>query len=173
MALAELIDKYRNKAINIAIIIVFLIIAVNVYKGSLNKAESLRAKISEEEKKSGELEKINQLEKKIVGYRKLLTRKEASLIMGNINDIAKGVGVEVLSVRPLQKELPGADYIKDLFEVRLNAPGYDSLARFINGIESSGNVYTVDSIVIDSQHGTEKKGLTVNVKISSVSAANQ
>jgi Tfp pilus assembly protein PilO len=173
MAWRELIDKYRNKAVNIAIIIVFLLIAVNLYKGSLNRVASLKAKISEENKKDAELEKINQLKKKITGYKGLLNRKEASLVMDDISAIARGAGVEILSVKPPQKELPSAEYTKDVFEVSLNAPGYDSLAKFVNGVESSGNVYTVDTISINYQTGPNKKGLTANVRISSVSAINQ
>ena len=170
---AELIDKYRDKAISAAIIIVFLVIAINIYRGSSNRVESLKTKISEENKKSGELEKINQLEKKIAGYKRLLTKKEASLVMGNINDIAKGSGVEVLSVKPPQKELSGIDYTKDVFEVSLNAPNYDALAGFISNIESSGNVYTVDNIVVSPKSGSNKEGLTVNVRISSVNTSSQ
>ncbi|MDD2679838.1 MAG: hypothetical protein PHO03_03430 [Candidatus Omnitrophica bacterium] len=172
MVYKELIDKYKNKVVNVVLVILFLIFAANIYKGSLNRAGSLRAKISEENKKSGELEKINQLENKITVYKRLLSRKEASLVMDNISGIAKGAGVEVLSVKPPQKELRGVDYTKDIFEVNLNAPSYDALAGFISGIESSINVYTVDSIVINYKPGTGKKGLTANVKISSISAIN-
>ena len=173
MVWTELIDKYRNKAVNIAIVIVFLLIAVNIYKGSLNRVASLKARISEENKKSAELEKINQLQKKIRGYKGLLSSKEASLVMDDISAIAKGAGVEILTVKPPQKELSSVDYAKDVFEVSLNAPAYDSLARFINRIESSSNVYTVDTISINSQAGADKKGLTAHIKISSVSAINQ
>ncbi|MFA5725796.1 MAG: hypothetical protein WC937_06035 [Candidatus Omnitrophota bacterium] len=169
---AELIDKYRNKAVNIGVILVFLIVAGNIHKGSLARIESLKAKISEEGKKSGELLKINQLEGRIMGYKKLLAKKEASLVMGNISDIAKSMGVEVLSVKPLRKELPGADYTKDVFDVSVNAPSYDALARFISGVESSSNVYTIDNIGISPQPGPDGKGLTANLKISSVSATN-
>ncbi|MFA4989499.1 MAG: type 4a pilus biogenesis protein PilO [Candidatus Omnitrophota bacterium] len=168
----ELLDKYRNKAVNIGVIIVFLIVAGNIHKGSQARIASLKAKISEEGKKSGELLKINQLEGRIKEYKKLLTKKEASLVMGNISDIAKGAGVEVLSLKPPRKELPGADYTKDVFEVSVNAPGYDALGRFISGVESSSNVYTVDNIVISSQAAPDEKGLTADLKISSVSAIN-
>jgi len=168
----ELFAKYKDKAVNIIVIIVCLIVAGNIYKGSLGRVASLKMKINEENKKSGELTRISQLESSITAYKKLLSRKEASQVMGNINDIAKAAGVEVLSVRPPQKELPGPDYIKDIFDVSINAPSYDALAKFISGIESSDNVYTVDNIIISPQTDADKKGLTANVKISSVSAMN-
>lgn len=58
------VGKYKNLTINLAIIILALIISYNIYKGNLSALESLKAKISEEEKKISELSKIDKMEKK-------------------------------------------------------------------------------------------------------------
>ena len=172
MNTAEQIDKYKNLIINIAIIIVILIVASNIYKGNLGRVESIRVKISEEEKKNSELEKISQLESRKKLYRKLLAKRETSLVMADISDIAKAADVNVLSVKPLQREA-SVDYSKDVFTLTVNAPSYDSLGRFINALESYENVYIVESMEISNQAGNAKKGLAANLRLSSVVMANK
>ncbi|MFH0855034.1 MAG: type 4a pilus biogenesis protein PilO [Candidatus Omnitrophota bacterium] len=168
----EQLDKYKNKAINAAIIAIALIIAYNIYKGSLSTSDALRARIDEEEKKSVELEKIDRIDKKISAYKKLLPDKEASLVMDDIVGIAKSSGIKILSVKPAQEELAG-DYIKNNFDVSLSAPHYDDLAKFINMLETSGSVYMVDSLDIDNKSSLDSSELTVSLRISSVIATGQ
>ncbi len=169
MAQAELINKYKDMLINAGIIIVALIIAFNVYNGGSSNVESLRIKISEEEKKNIELDKIGKLEKKIAAYRTLLAEREASAVMSDISAIAKDAEVEVLSVKPSQKESRD-NYNKAIFEVTVNAGGYDQLAKFINLVEAYENVYMVENIDINSQPELGKAELKASLSISSVSA---
>ena len=169
---AEQIDKYKNIIINIVIIIVTLIIATNIYKGNQGRLESLNLKINEEEKKNSELEKISQMESREKLYKKLLAKREASLIMADINDITKAAGVNVLSVKPLQKE-SSANYSKDIFAVTVNTSSYHNLGQFIDALESYGNVYIVESMEISNQASDNKKGLAANLRISSVVMANK
>ncbi len=169
MAQLEQIEKYKDKIISAVIIIAALVIAANIYKGNQAKIKSLEVKISEEEKKNSEIEKIIRMEKKIASFKKLLPRKEASLVMADISNIAKQAKVRVLTVRP-EGEESGADYIKDIFEVIVHAASYDDLGKFINVIETSANVYAVDGIDITLQAKGEKEKLAVNLRISSVSA---
>ncbi|MCX5695110.1 MAG: type 4a pilus biogenesis protein PilO [Candidatus Omnitrophica bacterium] len=166
------IDKYKNKIINLVIILIALLIALNIYKDRLAQIESLKVKISEEAKKNNELEKIARMKLKINSYKELLTKREASLVMADLSEISKGAEVKVLSVKPYQKESAG-DYNREVFEVNINAPSYDSLGKFINALESYKNVYMVDGIDISSQGVLNKKGLTVNLHISSVALTDQ
>jgi len=165
----EQIEKYKDKIISAVIIIVALVTAANIYKGGQANIKSLEVKISEEEKKNSEIEKIIRMEKKIASFKELLPRKEASLVMADISNIAKQAKVRVLTVRPDREEL-GADYIKDIFEVVVNAASYDDLGNFINTLETSANVYAVDGIDISVQSKGEKEELAVSLRISSVSA---
>ncbi len=166
------VNKYKNTIINVAVIIAALLIAYNIYKGNLSTLGSLKGKISDEEKKSGELEKISRMENKIAAYRKLLVKRETSAVMNDISAIAKATDVKVLSLKPGQRE-SRPDYLKDNFDVSVNASSYDSLAKFINTIESYNNVYTIDNMEISNQSELQKSGLTVNLRIGSVAAANQ
>jgi len=169
---AEEIDKYKNTIINIAVVIVGLIIALNIYQGGLGRIKSMEAKISEEENKNRELEKISQLESKKNSYKELFSKQEANSVMADISKIAKAANVSVVSVKPLAKE-SSADYSKDIFEITVNASSYDNLAEFINAIESYNNVYIVEGLKISIQEGIAKKGLAANLLISSVTITNQ
>ena len=168
----EQIEKYRNTVISAAVIIAALVISYNIYQGNLSASASLKAKISEEEKKNSELEKINKMDKRIIAYKQLLVKREASAVMNDISDMAKGAGVTVLSIKPSQRESEAA-YVKDNFDVIVNAPGYNALAKFIYTVESYNSVYIIDSVDINSQSGLKKAGLTANLRISSVVAVSQ
>jgi hypothetical protein len=169
MIAQEQIDKYKNKIINIVVIFFALVIAVNIYKGKASEFNSLKVRISEEGKKNLEFEKINRMEKKIGSYKELFVNREASLVMADINNIAKGADVKVLSIKPSQNE-SADDYSKDIFEVAVNAPSYDILAKFINTVESFSNVYMVEGMEVSYKDQLKKNGLTAILLISSVVA---
>lgn len=169
MAQLELVNKYKNMLINAGIIIVALVVASNLYNDNSSNVASLRLKISEEEKKNMELDKLGEMEKKIADYRSLLVAQEASAVMSDISTMAKDAGIEVLSVKPSQRE-PRADYSQDIFDLTLNSRGYNQLAKFIKGVESYENVYMIESMDISVQSGQDKVGLVVNLRISSPSA---
>lgn len=169
MIAQEQLDKYKNAIINIAVIFFILIISANIYKGKASEIKALKVQISEEVKKNLELEKISRMEKKKDSYKRLFARKEASSVMADISDMARQADVKVLSVKPSQKE-SAADYSKDIFEVVVNAQSYDILAKFINTLESFSSVYMIDGMDVSSLYGVEKKGLTANLRISSIVA---
>lgn len=166
------IDKYRDKLINAVIITVALIFSYNIYKDNAVKIDFLKRKISEEVKKNDELEKISRMDSKINSYRNLLTEKEKGTVMSNISDIAKMTDIEVLSVKPSKQEA-GEDYAKDFFEVVINAPDYNVLAKFINAVETYKSFYIVESVNVTSQSKNDKRSLTVSLQLSSVSAKSK
>lgn len=167
MNLEEQIDKYKNAIINTGVLLFALFIASNIYQGKAAQISALKSKISDEEKKNFELDKISRIEKRLDAYRKLFTKKEASAVMADISDIAKGSGVKVLAVKPSQTEAAD-DYNKDIFEVTLNSPSFDALAKFINTLESSSNVYIIDGMQVKPVDKFEKNGLKADLRISSV-----
>lgn len=169
MTQLEQINKYKNLAINIAIILLALVIAFNIYQGSLSTSASLKAQISAEEKKNIELEKIVKMEKRIDSYKDLLPGKDTSAVMDAIIGFAKASGVKVLSVKPLQEE-SRVDYLKRSFNVVMRARTYNNLARFVNMLEGSDNVYIVENIDMDRAGSQDNSELTANLRISSVSA---
>lgn len=169
MAQLEQMEKYKDKLISAAIITAALVIAFNIYQGNQASLKSLEAQISEEEKKNVEIEKIIRMDRKIASYKKLLLRRDASLVISDISEIAKQAKARVLTVRP-EREESGPDYVKDIFEVAVNTDTYDDLAKFINAIETSNNIYAIEGIDISHQPRGEKVELAVSLRISSVSA---
>lgn len=172
MNFEEQIDKYKNAIINIAVIVITLVIASNIYKGKAAEINSLKIKIDNEEKKNVELNEISRAQMKLDAYKKLFVKKEASSVMTDISDIAKVAGVKVVAVKPSQAET-SEDYSKDIFEVTVNALSYDGLAKFISNIESFSNVYIIDGIQVRPVDKLEKKGLRADLRISSVITKQQ
>lgn len=162
------VTKYKSKAINALIIIAALIITVNVYRGFSVKAEDLKVRIADEEKKKAELVKINQASKKVNAYKKLLAKREAILVMSDLNGIAKSAKVQVSSIKPSRTEA-NPDYTKYIFEVNIDAADYASLSKFIREVEFYNNVYIIESASISFQGESGKESLKANLTISSVS----
>lgn len=169
MELTEPINKNKNRILNIALIILAFVIASNIYKKQTKEIESLQAKIDLEIKKNGVLKNIGQLEKEINSYKNFLTKKDSNLIMNTIGNIAKEVGVKIVSIRPnLEQSYP--DYIKFPFDLVLSASNYHAIGKFISELESHPDVYVIETLGIRPEYQT--KELTVNLKLSTVQFAD-
>lgn len=169
MSQTEQMEKIKNRAVSLAIIIAALVVAYNIYNSNLIASNSLKAQISEEEKKNVELEKIGKLDKKVSAYKKLLSNKDASEVMDEVVGMAKSAGVKISSIKPSQEESSG-DYIKSYFDINVSVPGYENLGKFINILETSENVYMVENVSIGKMSGQDDRGLSVSLRISLVTA---
>lgn len=165
MELMAFVDKNKNKILNLAVIILAFIIAGNIHKQQTKEIESLKSKKNMETKNNAAIENIGKLEKSINAYKNLLVKKDVSSVINTVSNIAKESGVKIISVRPVsEKKYP--DYIKFPFSLMLSAADYHTLGGFISRIESYQDVYVVEAVEIRSQE--QKKGLTVNLTISSI-----
>ncbi len=169
MKLIELASKHKNKILNFALFLLALIIAGNIYKQQVKDIESLKAKIELEIKKNGVLESISKLEKRINSYKKLLAKKDASLIINTITNIARESGIKIVSIRPVSEQRY-QEYIKFPFNLTLIASDYHALSKFISKVETYQDLYSVDSI--DMRTVAQTKELSVNLRICSISIAN-
>lgn len=168
MELGDFIDKYKNKIFNIGIIILVLIISSNIYKKQLKEIEVLGEKIELETKKNQALESIIHSETRINTYKNLLAKKDTSLIINTISNIARESRIKIVSIRPMP-ERKYEDYIKVPFSLILSASEYHAVGRFISKLESSQDVYTVESMEIKSEPLT--KELAVDLTINSITFA--
>jgi len=169
----EQIEKYRNRAVNVILIIVALVISSNIYKANQAKVEELKGKIAEEQKKNDELSNIKKLDSGIKSYRKILAEKDDSVSMNEINSIAKDNEIKILSIKP-SAGLFKPDYRKSSFDVNVSAPTYNSLVRFVNAVESYKSFYTVDGLeIVNKTEDKDEEGLKANMRISAVVALNQ
>ncbi len=170
MDLTRELDKYKDKIVNIVIIVIAIFVASNILKGSSSQIAALKTKISDEEKKSEELNKVSLLEKRLNDYKRLLVEQEASQVMSSISDIAKASRVKLVSVRPTREE-KAADYLKRIFDVNIIVPDYEALVQFVNAVESFNNVYIIENMFISVGQTVAKKDISVSLSISSISLA--
>lgn len=163
MKLSEFRNKYKNSIFNIAVIILAMVIANNIYKKQNNQIASLRSKIDMQIKMNGELEEIGRLEQKIDAYKNFLTYKDINSTINTITNIAKESGLSISSIRPIQQK-SYADYIKLPFDLTVSIPSYHALGKFISKLESYADPYQVEFLSIRSEKTAER--LNVNLRIS-------
>ncbi len=167
MDLIELSNKYKNKILNIAIIILALIISSNIYKKQAKEIESLKGKTNVEIKKNNMLKSISQLEKRINTYRNLFAKKDVSENINTISNIAKESGIKIVSIKPIPEQRQiYPEYIKFPFNLVLNTSKYHALGKFISKVEGYRDVYVIDSL--EMRFEPTKEELTVNLKVSSI-----
>jgi len=167
-------SESRNKNIlaNILILLVALFIAFNfIYKKQEKQLADLKAQKELEAKKNAVLENIVKLTEKVDAYKKLFPKKDASVAINTISDIARQQGLKIISIRPPSSEQQTPDYTKSSFDVSLGASSYHALGKFIARLESYQDVFIVDSISLSSQE--PKKELNVNLKVSTIAAVGK
>ena len=167
MGLESLINKQKNKFFNIVLIIIALIVASNIYKKQEADINSLKVNIEEEEMRNKTLDNIGKLDAQIESYRRLLSKKETSSYMNDINNIARDTGVKMMSIKPSGEE-PAADYTKYIYELTVSSQDYDTLARFINALEINSTVYMIENLELRSFSYNKEKELSANLRVSAV-----
>jgi hypothetical protein len=159
------INKHKNLILNVLVIILSLFIANIVYKKQVQMIELLKENNAIEIKKNEISESISKSEQKINTYKNLLARKDAGLMVNSIGNIAKDLGIKIITMRPI-RENRYSDYIKLPFNLIINVSDYHRLGKFISRIENNVDVYAIDTIQI--QRDSQTKELNVNLVISSI-----
>jgi len=86
-----------------------------------------------------------------------------SAVMEELGRIASKAGLQISGVNFHRKELP----TRGLSEVELEATisgGYPSVVRFLNGLQRSENVYTVDSLALASE--SQSQGVSGAIRVT-------
>ncbi len=167
MDLSGFINKGKSQIISIGILIFSLVIASNIYKGKMDEVENLKSQIAEENKKNEALIVIDRLSKDLTSYERLLARRDTNLSMSDITTLARDEGIKIIAIKPSGQE-ESLEYIKVGFDLSVTAPDYDSLASFINKLESFESVYMVDRLDIDSPSYNIDKELKAELRVSAV-----
>ena len=165
MDVNEVIAKHKNAVLSLAILAIAGFVSFNIYNKSVQEKAGLQAQIEDEKKKNEVLLQIATLEKKLEGYKQLLTKKEAGEVIGAISSYAKGFGLQIQSVRPGQEQ-KFKEYIKVPYMLVLRANSYHDIGRFVSMIESSREVFVIDAINIASE--TDIRKLIVNITVNAV-----
>lgn len=159
----------KNKILNLGIFILALIIAYQIYKVQNRTLESTKQDKESEINKNTVLSKIAQFEKDLNLYKRSLGKKDTSLIISTLSNIAKDSGIEIVSLMP-NPEQAYPEYIKYPFKLTVRADNYHVLGRFVSKVESHADVYIVESVEIRAVAQLKKEKLVdVVLEISSVS----
>lgn len=167
MSTKDMLEKLKLP--NIIITIVIIIVGFNIYNSQVKNIESLKKQIVMEEDKNKVLTNLADLKTKLDSYLALLGRKEVRIFMSSIQNFAKECAVNIVSIKP-RTEQPKADYILLPFDLSVTARDYNALARFVNKIENSKDVYFVDSSSITPSGSGQ--GLKVDLVVSSIILEN-
>ncbi len=162
-------NKYKNRVLSIGIIVFALIIANNIYKVQNKAIILLKESRVKELKKNTILGDISVLDKKVKSYKNFLNKKDISLVIDNIVNIAKDSNVKIVSVRPEPGQVFHL-YVKYTFNLTVNISDYLTLGKFINKLENSYDVYMVEGLNVRPRFETTEesaiRGLLVNLKVS-------
>ncbi len=143
MDLNALINQHKNKILNIAIVIIALIIANNIYKAQANAVALLRENKDVELKKNALLGDVKASEDKMNTYKDAINKKDASSVINTIGDIANESGVKITSLRP-GEEKASQFYTTYPFDLVVNAETYHDIGKFISRLESHPDIYMVE-----------------------------
>lgn len=164
MDINHFIDKYKNHTVSIVVILAALIFANNIYQAQSKDIARLKADKDVEIKKNELITGIDSLEKKIDKYKKLLNNKTSSSVINALNNIAKESGVSITSLKPAEEKI-AEFYTTYSFSVDVEADKYNSLGRFINKLESSPDIYIIDTLSIDKNTDSESANNKLSAKI--------
>lgn len=160
------IEKYKNKIINIAVIVLAVIIAVNIYKNHVISITALNSQKQKEIEKNEIITNIIKLQKEFNAYKSLINGKDVSLAINNLNIIAKDAGVKINSIKPEQTKIEGI-YETYSFQLEISAQNYENVGNFISSLESDPMIFIIDSMKFKPQKeeveigGTRKKVVNV------------
>jgi hypothetical protein len=178
--LTGLLSENKEKVLSTGIIILALIIAGSIYRNQTRAINTLNLKKDTETKKNILLNEILLSEKKIKFYRELASEQEVSLFTDKIRDMARDFKVDIISVERGPEERQPL-YIKYPFVLIIGADGYHAVGKFIGKIESSSDVYFIETLsirplkksqILDKETGDKPEAanrLIINLTLSIIS----
>lgn len=162
--------QYRDKVVNIIIIIAAVFFAFKIYITQMKTITSLSQAKDVEMKKNELLKGIGEIEQKLNLYYDFVNKKSMTAIIDIIGDIAEKSLVKITSLRPaIEEEQPL--YVKYPFDLRLEADSYHKIAGFISKIESHPDIFLIESAAITpelSQSELQPDKVVVVLRITTI-----
>jgi Tfp pilus assembly protein PilO len=161
-----LIERNKNKIVNLGIIILALIISFKIYQSSNVQVGSLAKAQNDELEKNKVIANIASFEQKVEAYKKVFVKRDLSSVMDVVSGIAKSASVRLVSVKPSAEEVMD-NYLNSSFLITLTAPSYHALGDFISKIENHSDIYLVSDVSVNSvPANSDKEGANVNLSVS-------
>lgn len=165
------LGKYKSNALNVLVICVSLIVAYNIYKNQSKNMQALKEKGELEVKKNEVLGKISQSEKVFNAYKNYLNKKDMSLLINTIGNLAKEANVKILAIKPIMEEKSPV-YTRYPFDLTVGATDYHAIGRFISKIESHPDIYFVDRLTMRQKDVTgdaeQKYNLVADMTVTTI-----
>lgn len=131
----------------------------------------MREKIDSETQRYEVLGSLDKTQRFISAYNNLINKKDISLSINIISNIARDTKINILFIKPAAtEEYP--IYTKFPFNLVVGA-NYHELGRFINKLESHPDIFFVDKLIIKPKETTGKESakesnLNVELTISTI-----
>ena len=87
-----------------------------------------------------------------------------SAVTAELDDLAKKSGLQIQAVTFRQKELVGRNLTEVELEASVNG-SYESIVKFMNGLQRSRNSYAVDSLALQTEGQNGANGLRVGLHL--------
>ncbi len=175
MESAALLKKNKNKLLNAGTVLLTLIIVINIYKGQNQAIQMLRAQKDSELKKNEVLAVIGQSEKRIATYSNLFSKKDASLLINTLSNIARDSNMKIMAINPRGQE-DRSVYVKYPFDLTLGVDSYHTIGRFVSNLENANEIFFIDKATIKPAERTTtsevKHSLIVGLTISAIALKN-
>jgi len=165
MPLADL-ERWKNKIVNLGLVILALVIASNIYKAQTKEIDALSQRKDSETKKISLLKEIAQWEGRLSASKNFINNKEISSVMNTVSDIAESASVRITSIKPAGI-VDYSLYTKYPYSLTVLVDGYHTLGKFISKLESHADIYSVDSAIIRRQT-TKQDGKTYKMAVDLV-----
>lgn len=153
----KLIDS-REKFFNIIIILAAVIFSYTIYTAQTKSIGSFQQAKELEKEKNEVLTTIIGLSKQAVSYKDYINKKDISSIIQRIGYIASSSGVEINSMKPLEKQ-DYPVYIRYPFQLSVVSSSYSAVVRFIGNLEKDPDIYIVRAANIKTVAMTKEDGI--------------
>jgi Tfp pilus assembly protein PilO len=144
----DLNDKNKSIFLGLGILFVTFLICSNITKANSRKVSAMRKKISAESERFILRTDIENIEKKQREYAKYfyddISQQELRAI---ISDIAREIGVNIVSIKPLGKDITG-NLSKESLDISIRST-YNQLGEFISRIENLDRITKIESLSME------------------------
>ena len=144
----DLDDKKKSIILIVAIALTTIFICSNIIKSRVKKRYNLTQKIKDQSQRIALRTDIEKIEKIQQGYAKYFYDNiDQQTLRSIISDLAKETGVNIISIKTLNREQIGS-LSKELLEMSLRCT-YNQLGVFTAKIEDLKNITKIESLLIE------------------------
>jgi hypothetical protein len=148
------INKFKEKGIPIVVLVVALFFALKIYNAQNAQLSQLTEQKDVEEKKNSALSAISGYEADFKTIKNFVNDKDIGMSLDSLGSLAQKAGVSITGVKPQPvKEYPLYNLYS--FSLSLVSSSFHDLGKFFDLLEENKNIYSIDSVNIDSDQSVK------------------